>query len=251
MALALLDPDRFYGKARQRAEAKDITDIMRRMVNDDLLNFDGSKLSPPRRAETIKYKLSPAKKDLYEKVTDYVRNQMGRAEQLAGKKKGMVGFALTILQRRLASSPFAIAESLRRRRDKLQDRLEHLKNPTPTKPASAWEDYSLNDIDEDLTAEELEAVEEELVDAATAAKTIPELQGEIEILRGLERDAHAVVKSGVDKKWDELSKILQSDDPEMSLPGGRRRKMIIFTEHRDTLHYLVRRSRASWGTLPA
>ena len=236
--LALVDPDRFYGKARQKAQPKDITDIMRRMVKEDLVKFDGSRLFPERRAETIKYKLSPAEKDLYDKVTDYVRNEMGRADALEGKKKGMVGFALTILQRRLASSPFAIAQSLRRRREKLYDRLERLKNPAPTKKTSEWEDYNPNDIDDDLTAEELEQIEEELVDEATAAKTIPELQAEIELLKGLERDAHDVLKSGVDKKWDELSKILQSDAKEMFLPGGRRRKMIIFTEHKDTLDYL-------------
>ena len=240
--LALVDPDRFYGKARQKAEPKDVTDIMRRMVKEDLIKFDGSRLFPERRAETIKYKLSPAEKNLYDDVTDYVRNEMGRADNLEGKKKGMVGFALTILQRRLASSPFAIAQSLRRRREKLHDRLERLKNPANHKKASEWEEYNLSgDIDEELTAEELEEIEEELVDEATAAKTIPELQAEIELLKGLERDAQDVLKSGVDKKWDELSKILQSDAAEMFLPGGRRRKMIIFTEHKDTLDYLKRK----------
>jgi superfamily II DNA or RNA helicase len=239
--LALVDPDRFYGKARSKAQPKDITDIMRRMVKEDLVKFDGSRLFPERRAETIKYKLSPAEKDLYEKVTDYVRNEMRQADDLEGKKKGMVGFALTILQRRLASSPFAIAQSLRRRREKLNDRLDRFKNPASTKKSSEWEDYNPNDIDDDLTAEELEEIEDELVDEATAAKTIPQLQAEIELLKGLERDAQDVLKSGVDKKWDELSKILQSDAKEMFLPGGRRRKMIIFTEHKDTLDYLRRK----------
>ncbi len=237
--LALVDPDRFYGKARKKAEPKDVSDIMRRMVKEDLITFEGARLFPERRAETIMYKLSPAEKDLYEKVTDYVRNEMGRADSLEGKKKGMVGFALTILQRRLASSPFAIAQSLRRRREKLEDRLEKLKNPAATKKASDWEEYNLSpDVDDEMTAEELEEIENELVDEATAAKTIPELQGEIELLKGLERDAQDVLKSGVDRKWDELSKILQSDAAEMFLPGGRRRKMIIFTEHKDTLDYL-------------
>lgn len=240
--LALVDPDRFYGKARVKAEPKDVTDIMRRMVKEDLIKFDGSKLFPERRAQTIKYTLSPAEKDLYDSVTDYVRNEMGRADNLEGKKKGMVGFALTILQRRLASSPAAIAHSLRRRREKLDERLEKLRNPVAQKKPSHWEDGSLGgDFDEELTAEELEEIEEELVDEATAAKTIPELEGEIQLLKGLERDAQDVLKSGVDKKWDELSKILQSDAAEMFLPQGRRRKMIIFTEHKDTLDYLKKK----------
>jgi superfamily II DNA or RNA helicase len=236
--LCLVDEDRFYGKAQKKAEPKDVTDIMRRMVKEDLVTFEGTKLFPERRAETIKYKLSPGEKALYEKVTAYVRNEMGRAETLVGKKKGMVGFALTILQRRLASSPFAIAQSLLRRRERLEQTLELLKNPLAAKKAQEWDADIDYDLEDELTAEELEKVEEELVDEATAARTIPDLQAEIAILKGLEADAQAVLKSGVDKKWDELSKILQSEEPEMYLPGGRRRKMIIFTEHKDTLTYL-------------
>ncbi len=139
--LALIDEDRFHGKARQKATPVEIADIMRRMVKEDLITFDGAKLFPERRAETVKYKLSPAEKSLYDDVTDYVRHEMGRADALEGKKKGMVGFALTILQRRLASSPQAIAESLRRRREKLDDKLEHLKSPVSVGPsAAAWEE---------------------------------------------------------------------------------------------------------------
>ena len=238
--LALIDEDRFHGKAREKATPLEIADIMRRMVKEDLITFDGAKLFPERRAYTVKYKLTPAEKSLYEEVTDYVRHEMGRADALEGKKKGMVGFALTILQRRLASSPNAIAQSLRRRRERLQERLEHFKGPA-AKPAAAWEDLDADELDEELTAEELEEVEEELVDEATAAKTIPELQAEIDLLKGLEKKAQDVLKSGVDRKWEELSKILQSDSPEMFLPGGRRRKMLIFTEHKDTLDYLRKR----------
>lgn len=238
--LALLDPDRFYGKARAKAAPKDVTDIMRRMVKEDLITFEGTKLFPERRATTIEYTLTPAEKDLYERVTEYVRNEMGRADHLEGKKRGMVGFALTILQRRLASSPAAIAHSLRRRREKLEQRLEALQDPARyRKHASAWEELSLpGDLDEEMSAEELEDIEEELVDEATAAKTIPELTSEIQILRGLERDAKKVLDEGTDRKWDELSSLLQSDAPEMFGADGRRRKMIIFTEHRDTLDYL-------------
>jgi SNF2 family DNA or RNA helicase len=242
--LALVDEDRFYGKAREgkRVDPKEVDDIMRRMVKEDLIKFDGSKLFPERFAYTRKFKLSPAEQDLYDRVTDYVRNEMGRAAEMEGKKRGMVGFALTILQRRLASSPNAIGQSLRRRRERLQERLEQLRNPpAKKKPPSAWETYDPDDIDEDLTAEELEEIEDDLVDEATAARTIPELLAEIETLKDLEARAQAVIKSGLDCKWDELSKLLQSDAPEMFLAGGRRRKMIIFTEHKDTLDYLKKK----------
>ena len=91
--------------------------------------------------------------------------------------------------------------------------------------------------DDDLDAEEQENLEEELVDQATAAQTIAELESEIESLKRLEQQASELVASGVDRKWEELSKILQND-PHMRDSGGRLRKLIIFTEHRDTLNYL-------------
>lgn len=120
----------------------------------------------------------------------------------------------------------------------MEERLAHLRSPTTKKKTAAWESYDVEDLDEELTAEELEEIEEELVDEATAAKTIPELQTEIDVLKGLEKQAQDVLKSGVDRKWDELSKLLLSDAPEMFRQDGKRRKMIIFTEHKDTLDYL-------------
>jgi len=244
--MALVDEDRFLGKAREGAGKADVSDLMRRMVKEELVKFDGTPLFPDRIAETAQYELSPAEMKLYEDVTSYVREQMGRAEALAdGKKKAVVGFALTILQRRLASSPYAIGQSLKRRRTRLEERLNELKNPKPkTEKKKSWEDaydFSLDDLDEQLSAEELEEMEEGLVDEATAAKSIPEMHKEIEELKLLEKQAAAVLTSGVDRKWDELSAILQSNDPVMLRPDGKRRKMIIFTEHKDTLDYLVRR----------
>src|ERR1019366_7767266 len=91
--------------------------------------------------------------------------------------------------------------------------------------------------DDDLNAEEQETLEETLVDQATAASTIAELEQEIVILQGLEHQPKVVVASGQDRKWDELSRILQNN-PAMRDAGGRRRKLIIFSEHRDTLNYL-------------
>jgi superfamily II DNA or RNA helicase len=251
--MALIDEDRFLGRTTGSGRA-DVSDLVRRMVKEDLVKFDGTPLFPERIAQTVAYTLSPAEKKLYDDVTSYVRNEMGRADKIAdGKKRGMVGFALAILQRRLASSPYAIAQSLKRRRTKLADRLADLKNPKPTKKKS-WDeeiDFDVNDVDEELSAEELEKVEENLADEATAAKTIPDLEKELEELKLLEKQAADVLKAGVDKKWDELSSILQSDDPMMLRPDGRRRKMIIFTEHKDTLDYLKKKIADPLGSADA
>src|ERR1700729_3859374 len=125
--MALLDGDRFEGRFRDGVHVADVSDLMRRMVKENLLKFDGTPLFPERIAYTVPYKLSEAEARLYKEVTDYVRNEFDRAEALQNDKRvGTVGFALTILQRRLASSPEAIYQSLRRRRERLESRLREL-----------------------------------------------------------------------------------------------------------------------------
>ncbi len=114
--MALLDGDRFEGRFRDGAHTSDVSDLMRRMVKEGLLKFDGTPLFPERIAHTVPYKLSDGEALLYRAVTDYVREEFDRAAALENDKRaGTVGFALTILQRRLASSPEAIYQSLRRR----------------------------------------------------------------------------------------------------------------------------------------
>ena len=253
--MSLLDADRFYGKFRDGAHKVDVTDLMRRMVKEDMLRFDGSPLFPPRLAYTVNYKLSDMEAALYAAVTDYVRTQFDNADKLAdGGRRGTVGFALTSLQRRLASSPEAIYQSLKRRRHKLTRRVEEEKlrqrgqllaeTPSPNgfsiAPEDIWESADA------LSPDDYENFEEEVVDQATAAQTIQELEAEIIILEGLEEQARQVVHSGQDRKWDELSKLLQNT-PEMHDAEGRQRKLIIFTEHRDTLNYLAVKIRGLVG----
>jgi len=246
--LSLLDSDRFYGKFRDGAHKVDVSDMMRRMVKEKLLKFDGTPLFPERRAYTANYELSDLEAALYSQVTDYVRNEMNRADKLDGKRKGNVGFALTQLQRRLASSPEAIFQSLKRRRQRLEKRVEEeqLVN-RGYQVAETMAKYEVREVPEDIDdsademlGEEYEEWVEEIVDQATASQTTEELQAEIVILKGLESQAKHVVQSGNDRKWEELSKLLQ-DQPEMYTSAGSRRKLIIFTEHKDTLNYLCER----------
>ena len=245
--MSLLDADRFYGKFRNGAHKVDVSDLMRRMVKEDLLKFDGTPLFPERRAYTINYKLSDIEAALYSAVTEYVKTEFARADQLAdGGRKGTVGFALTSLQRRLASSPEAIYQSLKRRRNKLQRRVEEEKLGQRGKAlAETLASPGTNGVPDDiwesadaLSPDDYENFEEAVVDQATAAQTIQELEAEIIILEDLEEKARQVVHSGQDRKWDELSRLLQ-DTPEMHDAMGRQRKLIIFTEHRDTLNYLA------------
>ncbi len=245
--LSLLDSDRFYGKFRDGVHKVDASDLMRRMVKEELVKFDGTPLFPERKAYTVNYELSDIEAALYEAVTEYVKTEMGKADQLQGRQKGSVGFALTALQRRLASSPEAIYQSLRRRKERLERRLREEKIGARGRTLLAETLADVPEDDDDLNAEEQENLEESLVDDATAAQTINELEAEIAILKGLEQQAKAVVVSGQDRKWEELSKILQNR-PEMRDSSGKQRKLIIFSEHRDTLNYLHHRIAGVLGT---
>ena len=123
--LSLLDGDRFEGKHREGVHQIDTSDLMRRMVKEDLLKFDKTRLFPPRIAYSREFELSPLETRLYAEVTEYVRDEFNRAEALQNEKRaGTVGFALTILQRRLASSPEAIYQSIYRRRIRLTEKLK-------------------------------------------------------------------------------------------------------------------------------
>jgi SNF2 family DNA or RNA helicase len=266
--LALLDSDRFEGKFRDGVHQAEVSDLMRRMVKEKLLKFDGKPLFPERIAYTTSYKLSDAEAHLYKQVTDYVREEFNRAEALQNDKRaGTVGFALTILQRRLASSPEAIYQSLHRRRERLAKRLRemellHRGGEAQQQVSPATDDLDPEDVEdlEEAPDNEVEAAEEEFLDKATAARTIGELKAEIATLDRLESLAVAVRRSGEDRKWRELAGLLgeiftpaaiADRTAEGQVPYGAgaippftpspRQKLVVFTEHRDTLTYLENR----------
>ena len=184
--LSLLDSDRFYGKFRDGVHKVDTSDLMRRMVKEELLKFDGTPLFPERKAYTVNYPLSDLELGLYESVTHYVQTEMGNADSLDGARRSSVGFALTALQRRLASSPEAIYQSLKRRRERLESRLREEKLGLRAQHFLAETLAPAPEDDDDLSAEEQERLEETLVDEASAAQTLSELQAEIHILQDLE-----------------------------------------------------------------
>ena len=249
--MALLDSDRFEGRFRDGVHRADVSDLMRRMVKERLLKFDGKPLFPERIAYTVPYQLSAAEAQLYEAVTEYVRQEFNRADALANAQRaGTVGFALTILQRRLASSPEAIYQSLRRRRARLEDR----RSTAAQSPELAAE--AIEDLD-DAPEPEVAAAEARILDQATAAGSSAELQAEIETLKRLESRALDVRRRGEDAKWRELASLLGEVFTSSGVAGrigeptaryGRgaiprptsspRQKLVLFTEHRDTLHYL-------------
>ena len=220
----------------------------------------------------VPYRLSDAEARLYAAVTDYVREEFNRADALENDRRaGTVGFALTILQRRLASSPAAIHQSLRRRRERLESRLrelEVLQRGGQAAIALTGRRFGVRPggcLDE-APENEVEAAEQEVLDQATAARSIAELKAEIETLKALEALALEVRWSGTDTKWRELASLLgeiftvgglvsRVAEPDVPYGAGEipqptpspRQKLVVFTEHRDTLSYLFDRITSSLG----
>lgn len=254
--MTLIDPERFAGKLRNNDEMPDVSDVMRRLVKENLRTFEGKRLFPKRNAYSLNFELSPLENELYEAVTEYVRNGMNRAARMqeeGDKRRGIiVGFALAGLQRRLASSPAAIYHSLRRRKEKLTAQAELLRDlaagggdiPATQLPKGVkfadLEDFDYDDYDD----EELEELEDYVIDAATAAATADELEAEVIELVGLVELADQVRQSGEDTKWNQLRDLLRSDEFKT---GEGPRKLIIFSEHKDTLSYVSERVAAELG----
>jgi len=265
---ALLDGDRFEGRFRDGVHTADVSDLMRRMVKENLLKFDGTPLFPERIAYTVPYRLSDDEAMLYKAVTEYVREEFDRAEALENDKRaGTVGFALTILQRRLASSLEAIYRSLRRRRDRLASRLRELEllqrgGQLTSLLASLTPILDTEDVEDldEAPEHEIETAEEQILDQATAARSLNELKAEIETLRQFEAIALRVRNSGNDTKWRQLAGLLNKiftsrpaaasvAEPVLPYGAGRiqphtpspHQKLVVFTGHRDTLNYLESR----------
>ena len=175
--MALLDGDRFEGRFRDGVHVADVEDMMRRLTKEELLRFDGRPLFPERRAYTIKYELSSLEAQLYSSVTEYVRDEMNRVQRFAdedGRRRNNVGFALQILQRRLASSPAAIYQSLMRRRERLETELGEArlsaKGERAARSAHQLSADIISELDE-YGQDEIDEVEDRISASATSAET--------------------------------------------------------------------------------
>lgn len=206
-----------------------------RRLKEDLNDFEGRPLFLPRHASTKPFNLgveSPHEKELYNALSRYVNTQYNRALQRDRKRN--VAFALVILQRRLASSTYALWRSLERRKHRLEELLQNAQAPRP--------DATVADLDsaEDLSEQE-RWQQEELWETLSVAENRQELEREIETLDSLIRQARSIIDGEDEVKLRHLRHALQQLDSEH--PGER---ILIFTESRDTLDYLQRRMHA-WG----
>lgn len=240
--MRLLDDDRFEGHFRDDDHSTDVSDLMRRLMKENLFKFDGARLFPERLAHALPYELSEGEAGLYKAVTKYVQEEFNRAAALDNNRARNIGFALTILQRRLASSPEAIYQSLRRRRERLETSLNEIQasqaEASLTEGMNFLDDEDIERLDDAYaTYEDVEEAEREVFNRATAARTVAELEAEIASLAQLQSLAYKVRSSGEDKKWQEVAELLNQE----MFTDSSNRKLIIFTEHRDTLHWLYKK----------
>jgi superfamily II DNA or RNA helicase len=250
--MSLLDSDRFYGKFRDGAHKVDVTDLMRRMVKEDLLKFDGTPLFPERRAYTANYKLSDPEAALYE-PSRLREEEMNRADQLDGARKGTVGFALTACS---AAWPPAPRRSTSRSSAAATSSSAGSRKRSCASAGSRWQDAWPNLLQRQRVPDIWESPTRcRPTTTRTSRKPSSTGHGRPDHSGARSRNHHprrlggagtASRHSGQDRKWDELSKLLQNT-PEMRDADGRQRKLIIFTEHRDTLNYLAVKIRGLIG----
>jgi len=223
LLLQLLDQDLYVnGQILAEASAHDENRIMVRRLKEDMQKFDGSPCFPPRHVQTLPYELSTDELALYDAVTEYVQTNFQRAVKAENRT---VGLALTVLQRRLASSQAAIRNSLERRRKRLKDlrKLGKLKQEYGELP---------EDLD-DLTEAERWKFEDDLVERLTMAENMAELEAEIEELDRLVQLARHTERNVTETKFEELRGVVSKHI------SGRDERLLVFTEHKDTLDFLV------------
>jgi superfamily II DNA or RNA helicase len=231
--LDLLRPG-FFAKTellQESVERKENPLFIRRL-KEDMKTFDGKPLFPPRHVKTAPFRLTNQEMRLYNEVTSYIRNYYDQA-----KEKRHIAFAMVILQRRLTSSVHAILSSLQRRKTKLQEYLQY-----PDKIAQQEEEYrEVAELTEeeiaDLPEEERDEVEQKL-EEMTIARNIDDVEREVDGLNSLIEQAERVKEQELESKLQKLR-----DDILAQLDG---RKLLIFTEHKDTLFYLEERLK-QWG----
>lgn len=209
-----------------------------RRLKEDLKDFEGRPIFTRRFPKTIKFNISDDEVKLYNSVSSYVIEQYNKA--LESDSHRNVAFALTILQRRMASSTYALLKSLERRKKRLEDIL----NEDRKEKKEIFVNYEdMEDIEE---AEEKERwKKEEEWESLTVAKNREELRFEIETINRLIKMAEEIINSEVEVKLKELRKAIEEGFNKIKEINGNP-KVLIFTESKDTLEYLVEKIR-SWG----
>jgi SNF2 family DNA or RNA helicase len=207
-----------------------------RRMKEDLKDFEGRPLFLPRHVKTVGFRLSDDEKKLYNDVSRYVSEQYHRviSKDKSKDKRSGIAFALVILQRRLASSTYAILKSLERRKRRLEDIIHGVERTSAPEHT-----FDFEEVEE--MSEEDRWKNEELWETLSVAENMQELYSEIDTLDGLIEQAKAIIQREIEVKVSQLRKTME--ELNLKFPGT---KILIFTESKDTLDYLEMKIR-SWG----
>ena len=233
-ALATMDAFRAFPEAQRRRH------FIRR-TKEEMVRFNGRPLYPQRRCDTISYGLSPPEQALYEATTRYISETYNRARVL---NRSAARLAMSVFQRRLASSTYALMRSFERRLDRLDEAIEMVragrKDELERRQASlgGMADFfetrtADEDTDESGTSERHEEYEERAL-GGIVAPVLAQLREERSEVEALLAQARRLADEGEDSKFEKLRGVLRD-------PAFAREKFIVFTEHRDTAEFLVRR----------
>ncbi len=209
-----------------------------RRLKEDLRDFQGRPLFLPRKVQTMTFNLgkdSPKEQQLYNDLSRYVERQYNKA--LAHNRRRNIAFALVILQRRMASSTYALYHSLKRRKARLIQILQEA--DAYRKGKLPQEIIPFDDVEE--MSEEERWKQEELWETLSVAQNRAELEAEIETLKQLMHQAEAIIQTEDEVKLRYFRAAMQKLQERE--PGE---KVLVFTESLDTLRYLEKRLR-HWG----
>jgi SNF2 family DNA or RNA helicase len=216
-----------------------------RRTKEEMVYLDGRPMYPKRVSDTLGYDLAHgpvSEQTLYDETTEYLRHVYNKAKML---NRSSARLAMSVFQRRLASSTFALLRSFGRRSDKLRDLIAQIQDGrltieqliTMQRRIHADDDvFDAETADEEAAdgdREQNEVGEEKLLQGVVAA-SLAELQAELEQVQQLRALAKRVYDAGTESKFERLREVLID-------PRFVEEKLIIFTEHRDTLEFLVRR----------
>ena len=246
--LQLLDADA-YADVKSIREAMDRrrAPFYLRRTKEAMVYFperrgDGTWAAEPiftkRIPHTVDFQIDGAEFDLYRAVTRFVKRESARAAAEGEDPRARaIGFLMSLYQRRLASSTYAMRRSLENRARRLEEGLKRAQDLARQAPPDLPDPEELEEMEES-ERERLEA----MLEAITLAGSADQVRQEVQELRRLAAEAQAVEESGSEAKLSELKELLQKegffDHPDQ--------RLLLFTEFKDTLDYLVDRL-TSWG----
>jgi SNF2 family DNA or RNA helicase len=203
---------------------------------------DGSWAAEPiftkRIPHTVDFQIDGVEFDLYRDVTRFVKRESARAAaQDEDPRARAIGFLMSLYQRRLASSTYAMRRSLENRARRLEEGLKRAQELARQVPPDLPDPEELEEMEES-ERERLEA----MLEAITLAGSADQVRQEVQELRRLAAQAEAVEKAGVEAKLSELKDLLQKE----GFFDRLEQRLLLFTEFKDTLDYLVDRLK-SWG----